>query len=344
MRTKISMLIAVSFMLASCGVDYKKTKSGLVYKIISGGSKDSVAGKTDKIKLHFVQKLNDSVLYSSYGKMPRYQDWTDDQRISYSPLEVLFMMKEGDSAISIQSMDTLLNKGMQQQFPYAKKGDQIKTYIKVVKIFRDDSLFRADLNAEMAKDKPRQEAEQKEMQAKQEVEQKKYMEEMKKQKALDIEEFRKNGEIAKEEKQVEAYLATKKINARKVEGTWVVVKDKGTGAPAATGKVVTVKYAGRLLKDDKPFEASEYIFELGAGQAIDGWDQGIPEFNKGGKGTLFVPAYLAYGKNPGPGGTPFESLIFEIEILNVSNSREEAYAAKQVADSLAAAKNPAKTK
>ena len=143
---------------------------------------------------------------------------------------------------------------------------------------------------------------------------------------------------------MEAYLTRKKINASKVQGTYVVVKDKGTGTPAATGKVVTVKYAGRLLKDDKPFEASEYIFELGAGQAIDGWDQGIPEFNKGGKGTLFVPAYLAYGKNPGPGGTPFESLIFEIEILNVSNSREEAYAAKQAADSLAAAKNPSKTK
>ncbi len=334
MRTKISMLIAVMFVLSSCGVDYKKTKSGLVYKIISGGNKDSVAGKTDKIKLHFVQKINDSVLYSSYGKMPRYQEWTDDPRILYSPLEVLFMMREGDSAVTIQSVDTLINKGMQEQFAFAKKGDQIKTYIKIEKIFRVDSLFRADLNAEMAKDGPRQKLEQEEQR-------KKYMDEAKKQKAAEMEEYVKSGEIAKEEKEGEAYLAAKNITgAQKVQGTYVLVKDKGTGAPAAEGKTVTVKYAGRLLKDDKPFEASEYIFTIGAMEAIDGWDQGIPAFNKGGKGTLYIPGYLAYGKKPGPGNTPFESLIFDIEILNVNDTKEEAYAAKKVADSLAALKAP----
>lgn len=339
------MLIAVLFVLASCGVDYKKTKTGLVYKIISGGSKDSVAGKGNIVKFNFIRKLNDSLLYTSYDKMPLFQVRSDDAQLNYSPLEVLYMMKKGDSAVVIESVDTLIKKGAQQQIPYAKKGDQLKTFIKVIEIFRTDSAAQKDYMAEMAKDKPRQEAEQKEMQAKQEEERKKYMEEMKKQKALDIEEFKKSGEITKEEKEVEAYLAAKKItNAKKVIGTYVVVKEKGTGTPAATGKVVTVKYAGRLLKDDKPFEASEYIFELGAGQAIDGWDQGIPEFNKGGKGTLFVPAYLAYGKQQGPGGTPLESLIFEIEILNVSNTRDEAYAAKRVADSLAAAKTPVKSK
>ena len=124
----------------------------------------------------------------------------------------------------------------------------------------------------------------------------------------------------------------------------MLVKEKGTGQPATTGKFITVKYAGRILATDTLFESSQYIFELGTGNAIRGWHDGIALFNEGGKGTLFVPGYLAYGKGAGPGGQAYESLIFEIEILNVSNSQMEAYAEKRAADSIAAIKNPVRSK
>ena len=56
------------------------------------------------------------------------------------------MMKKGDSAtVAPESVDTLLKKGLQAQIPFAKKGDQIKTYIKVLEIFRDESLVRMRL-------------------------------------------------------------------------------------------------------------------------------------------------------------------------------------------------------
>ena len=327
MKTKIRLFFAaaLAIFMVSCGTDYKKTKTGLPYKIFPGDSKDSAAGSKNVIKFNFTRTIHDSLLYTTYGKMPAYQAWTEDPGIAYSPLEVLFMMKKGDSAIVIESFDTLVKKGLQAQIPYGKKGDQLKTYIKVLEIFRNDSLVEADYKAELEKDKPRQEQEKKDAMAK------------------ELEDFKKSGELEKEEKEIQAYLAARNVTATKAPGgTYVLVKEKGTGEPAAIGKFITVKYSGTGLADGKVFDSGEYIFQLGPGNAIQGWHDGIALFNKGGKGILYVPGYLAYGKRPGPGGKPYESLVFDIEVLNVSNTQEEAYAVKKVTDSIAAAKDPKK--
>ena len=240
MKTKIAMIVPVilAMVMVSCGQDYKKTKSGLVYKIFPGGSKDSIAQKgKDRIKFHVVQKLNDSVIYTSFGKMPHYQQAVDDPRVEYTPYEVIFMMKKGDSAAIIQMFDTIAGRGAGRQYPTAKKGDRIKTYVKVVDIFRTDSLYAKDMTAEEIKDGPRREKEEKEMMAKQQEEMKKRMEEYRKQQAIEIEEMKKNGTLAKQEKEILDYLAKKNItNAKKYEGTYVVIKEKGTGAPAVNGK------------------------------------------------------------------------------------------------------------
>ena len=72
----------------------------------------------------------------------------------------------------------------------------------------------------------------------------------------------------------------------------------------------------------------------------EGWHDGIPLFNKGGKGILYIPGSLAYGQD-GPAG-PCATLVFDVEILNVSDTKEKADADKRVTDSLAA-KNLPKT-
>ena len=329
MKTKITMIIAVVLVLfmVSCGADYKKTKSGLVYKIIPGGSKDSTAKSNNVVKFNFIRKINDSLIYSSYGKMPGFAQLVDDPGIAYSPLEVMLMMKKGDSAVVVEVFDTLIKKGMQGQLPFGKKGDRVKTYLKMLEVYRSDSLARIDFDAEKLKDKPRQDQEAKEMQAK------------------ELEDLKKSGELNREEKEIEAYLAAKKVTASKApRGTYVLIKEKGNGEPAETGKFITVKYSGKGLADDKVFDAGEYIFQLGPGNAIQGWHDGIAQFNEGGKGILYVPGYLAYGKGPGPSGKPFEALVFDIEILNVSNTQDQAYAEKRTADSIAAAKPPKKVK
>ena len=315
MKPKITMIVSavLAIVMLSCSADYKKTKSGVVYKIFPGNGKDSVAKLNDVVKFNVIYKINDSLLYDSHGKMPQFFVISPDIAGSYNPFEVFIQLRKGDSLVTTQAVDTLIKKGMQRQIPFAKKGDQIKTYIKILEVFRTDSIARKDYEAEMEKDRPRQEKEANEAEAKQKV---------------------------KEEKELKDYFAAKKITpVRAPRGTYVLINEKGSGEPATTGKFLTVKYAGRSLVGDKPFDAGVYVFQLGPGNAIQGWHDGLSLFNKGGKGTLYVPGTLAYGPQEGPAG-PYAALIFDVEVLNVSNTQEEADAAKRVTDSLAAKNLP----
>lgn len=325
MKTKITLIIASAFILSltACKqLSYEKTKSGLVYKLISGGGKDSVAKVGNIVKFHFIRKFNDSVLYSSFGKMPSYLPLQADPGMSYSPVEVFFLARKGDSLITIESADTLLKKGLANQLPpNAKKGDRMTTYIKILEIFKNDSLAMPDYQAEMAKDKPRQDKEMQEMQEKNKAQIK---EQMKK----EWEEYKRTGEIEKGIKEMESFLAAKKIKAQKTaDGTFVVVKEKGSGEPAVDGKFISVKYTGKILETDSIFESNVYTFQMGGGNVIRGWDDGLRLFNKGGKGVLYIPGYLAYGKNPGPGNKPFQALSFDVEVINISDKPEQPAAA-----------------
>jgi FKBP-type peptidyl-prolyl cis-trans isomerase len=122
---------------------------------------------------------------------------------------------------------------------------------------------------------------------------------------------------------MEAYLASKKISAQKTgKGTFVHIDQQGTGLAAQEGKYVNVKYTGKHLDTDSTFQSSTYSFQLGMGKAIPGWDEGLKLFKQGGKGTLYIPGFLCYGKNP-PAGSPFkplEPMKFDIELLEVSDT------------------------
>jgi len=308
----ISIVVAV--LIAGCGkFDYKKTKGGLLYKIISTKDSKGEVGKNGSVlKFYFVQKLNDSILLTNYGKMPAYQPVAPNAMADdYDPSVVIPMLRKGDSAITVMLIDSLISKGkLQGMPPFAKRGDRISVSFKVVDMFPSDSLARKDYNAEMVRDRPRQEKEMKE----QMVLQKKRMIEQRQQ---DEDEYRKSGEIDREMKQMKDYLASKKITAQQTgKGTFVVIKEPGSGALLADGDTVTVKYTGKRLANDSVFQSSTFSFPVGQAAVIEGWDEGIKLFKPGGKGTLYIPGFLAYGRNAGPPFKPFDPLIFDVEILN----------------------------
>jgi FKBP-type peptidyl-prolyl cis-trans isomerase len=95
----------------------------------------------------------------------------------------------------------------------------------------------------------------------------------------------------------------------------------GTGAEAVAGKLITVNYLGTLL-DGTKFDSSydrgtPFQFTLGAGEVIQGWDQGFAGMKVGGKRKLTIPSELGYGASA-VGGIPANStLIFEVELLKV---------------------------
>jgi FKBP-type peptidyl-prolyl cis-trans isomerase FkpA len=316
MIRSIMLLLLAATLITSCNkVSYRKTKSGLAYKIFPGNGKDSLIKNGKVVKFQVTSKLNDSLLYSSYDKIPAYQRYMETDKPVYNLLAVLPMMRKGDSAVTVQMVDTLLNGGAQLP-PFAKKGDRIITTVRILEVFSNDSLASLDYNAAMEKDRPRQLKEQEEQMAKMEKDRKE-------QELKDDLEMEKSGEIDKELKAMDAYLASKKIIAQKTgRGTYVSIQQEGTGPVAAAGKYVNVKYIGKFLTTDSVFESNTYAFQLGKGNAIRGWHEGLQLFKKGSKGTLYIPGFLAYGKNP-PQGSPFklfEPLKFDVELLEISDT------------------------
>ena len=265
---------------------FKKTKSGLLYKIYSDG-KGETAKKGQFLKVNVVQKIRDSVVLSTEGSFPFYMP-VDSPRPVYSHTEILSLLRKGDSAVVVMLVDSLIRKfGEQGLPPYFKKKDKITISFRVLDLFASETLLAADREAEQNKEKER------------------------------------------EVKAVEGYLADNKINAEKTaKGTYVVVQTLGDGPQVDSGKQISVRYTGKFFPSGKTFESNmtgpgnePYKFVVGQAQIIQGWDDGLRKFKKGGKGSLYVPAFLAYGQNPGgPSHKPFENLIFDVEIVDVTDA------------------------
>jgi len=285
---RISSYLFVSVVLVaavSCtSQEFKKTKSGLQYKIISNG-KGEPAKKGQFLKVNVVQKLRDSILYTSEGSMPVYIP-VDSARPVYSPTEIFPLLRKGDSAVVVELADTLQKKFGGQLPPFIKKKDKITITFRVLDLFATEDLLTADRTQETTKEKDR------------------------------------------EVKAIESYLAANHINAEKTaKGTYVVVQTLGDGPQVDSGKQVGVRYTGKLFPSGKEFESNmkgpgnePYKVVIGKAQVIQGWDDGLRKFKKGGKGTLYVPAFLAYDQQQGPGHKPYENLIFDIEIADVTDA------------------------
>jgi peptidylprolyl isomerase len=96
----------------------------------------------------------------------------------------------------------------------------------------------------------------------------------------------------------------------------------GTGAAATAGHSVNVHYTGWLTNGTK-FDSSvdrgqPFTFNLGAGQVIKGWDEGVAGMKIGGKRQLRIPPELGYGSRGAGGVIPANAtLIFDVELLSV---------------------------
>jgi FKBP-type peptidyl-prolyl cis-trans isomerase FkpA len=125
-----------------------------------------------------------------------------------------------------------------------------------------------------------------------------------------------------------------KFNERKIMST--ITKSSGlqyedvtigSGDEAKAGSNVTVHYTGWLQNSDgsagRKFDSSKdrndpFVFPLGAGHVIKGWDEGVEGMKIGGVRKLIIPSALGYGAR-GAGGVipPNATLIFEVELLGV---------------------------
>ncbi len=134
-------------------------------------------------------------------------------------------------------------------------------------------------------------------------------------------------QAAKDDKILQDYFAAHNIVATKTtSGLYYVMSQKGLGPMAKTGKKVTVNYTGKTL-DGNVFDSNTdpskghvqpFSFNLGVGQVIKGWDEGIQLLNMGAKCTLYIPSGLAYGPSGNPPAIPQNAcLVFDVEMLSI---------------------------
>ena len=104
---------------------------------------------------------------------------------------------------------------------------------------------------------------------------------------------------------------------------------RGAGAAVAAGQYAVVQYTGWLYEPSAPdhkgkeFDSSlkggtPFRFQLGTGQVIKGWDQGVPGMQIGGKRRLVIPPDLAYGdRGAGDVIPPGATLVFDVDLVGI---------------------------
>ncbi len=122
----------------------------------------------------------------------------------------------------------------------------------------------------------------------------------------------------------DALIIAKQFTGKHLQpsGLMYVPRQTGDGPKPVVGQEIVVHYEGRFL-DGTVFDSSyktgsPYIFPVGMGQVIKGWDEALLNMRVGDKRTLIVPYWLGYGLN-GKGSKipPRATLVFEIELLDI---------------------------
>jgi FKBP-type peptidyl-prolyl cis-trans isomerase FkpA len=297
-KAGLILLFGVAVFSQACNSnDYETTNSGLKYKFI----KDAKGDKLEEGKILIVNMAyytdKDSALFKSsdfpYPVSLPYQDsiWTQSGMI----FEGFKMLKKGDSLEFRVPAKDLFEKSFQTSIPEGiNKDSEIRFNVGVVDIL-DEEGFMAWQMEQFQKEQQKAETQATE-------------------------------QISKDAKIIDDYLKENNIVAKNTEsGLRYVIKEEGKGVKPEAGNTVSVHYKGTLL-DGTPFDSSfdrnePLSFQIGMGQVIPGWDEGISILNKGSKATLFIPSSLAYGsRGAGPVIQPNSILVFDVELVDVKTN------------------------
>ena len=120
---------------------------------------------------------------------------------------------------------------------------------------------------------------------------------------------------------IEKYVADNGLKGKYTDsGIFYVIEKEGKGANPTVDNFVEVHYKGTLLDGNK-FDSSydrNQPAQFPLRGVVPGWQQGIPLFKEGGKGTIIIPSSLAYGPMGRPPVIPQNAVLrFDIELLKV---------------------------
>lgn len=123
----------------------------------------------------------------------------------------------------------------------------------------------------------------------------------------------------REENRIEIldYIADNNLDAEETaSGLFYVIDVVGNGDHPTILDEVSVIYTGYFTNNQVFDSSGGNVVSFGLNQVIEGWQEGIPLFSKGGSGTLLIPSHLGYGSNP-PSGIPANAvLLFDVELTD----------------------------
>lgn len=117
-------------------------------------------------------------------------------------------------------------------------------------------------------------------------------------------------------KEIQDYLDSRGLKADKIlsQSVYVVIDQPGEEVKPSLASIVKVNYRG-YYTDGTEFDANQGVsFPLNA--VIKGWQIGIPQFGKGGKGVILMTSDSGYGANPPFGIRKNAVLVFDVEVLD----------------------------
>ncbi len=128
-------------------------------------------------------------------------------------------------------------------------------------------------------------------------------------------------EVYGQEKEIEdrnQYLVDNSIETEPTtSGLYYIETLTGTGETPEADDVLEVIYEGKYL-DNEVFDSGTYTFTYGAGEAIQGFDEGLGLMKEGGKATLIIPSNLAYGSVGNSVIAGFTTLVFDVELVSIT--------------------------
>jgi len=287
-------LAALSIVILAVGCTdqrFKKTKTGLEYKVVSGnGGNDIKYGNAIQFKAY--SYYNDSLMSTPYDSVAQVIE-VDSTKLPAEYVGIFESAKKGDSIVTRMSTDTIMKFNPLPSF--AKKGQFLGYRFRIINIITDASKVTALRNESMESIKR-------------------------------IDSISTEKQKLTDDKTLSDYITKNNIKATKTpKGTYVEVQNPGEGIALDSGKAITVDYKGMTL-DGKIFDQSydatgkstkPFTFVIDQRGAIQGWSDGLVYFKKGGKGRLFIPSYLAYGPRGSGDIKPNSPIMFEVSVVDV---------------------------
>lgn len=297
----LSALVIGSTGLTSCKKTKVTEKDAIEFTYVKEGKEKPANGDFLLYNLEILTQ-SDSVIYSTLTQpFPGYLMANDTIKAQNGMDEIFLSLRKGDS-ITFEAAAKIVFSGNQPS--PIKEDDKIKVRLGAYEV-KTEAEMQAFYEEAMAKEQEKSAERAKTL-------------------------------LVEEAKTIDAYLAKNNLKGQKTaSGLVYVIEREGTGEATTVGTTLSVNYAGYLLSgalfdtsypeiakannmfsEERPYEPLPV--NVGVGQVIPGWDEGLMLLKKGSKAKLIIPSPLAYGENGAGAMIPANSiLVFDVEVTDV---------------------------